>query len=125
VVRIVGRLIRRLMAVQSAAVLRAVRANMWQGGRRVRRCGWPRRWVFAQRAHRLLKTAARLEDLPATKEAFARGDLSPDEAEEVAAGAEAHPAARDPADRTRHPRTMTWPRPASAPSGCAAREVAR
>ena len=86
---------RQVAALQSALAVRVVDANQWQGR------GSPTgpMWLAKQlgcttsAAHRLLATGRRLDDLPATRQAFAAGAISSDEADAIVAAADIDPGA--------------------------------
>jgi len=87
--------VRRLAALQSALAVRVVESNTWRG----RGSPTGELWLAKQlgcttsSAHRLLATAKKLDELPATKQAFASGAISGDEADAIVAAAVVDPTA--------------------------------
>ena len=86
---------RQVAALQSALAVRVVESNTWRG----RGSATGELWLAKQlgctggAAHRLLATGRKLDDLPATREAFASGTISSDEADAIVAAAVVDPGA--------------------------------
>ena len=85
----------QVAALQSALAVRVVDANQWQGRGSATAPMWlaKRLGCTTSAAHRLLATGRRLDDLPATRQAFASGAISSDEADAIVAAADVDPGA--------------------------------
>ena len=86
---------RKLAALQTVLALRVIDANQWQGRGSPTAPMWLARQLGCTTgaAHQMLATAKKLDDRPATRQAFANGEISSDEAAAITAAAAVDPSA--------------------------------